>query len=188
MVVWSVLHNLWFATTAKHFERRWCVPCMIKILLIKKITLKSGPVLNLGILLEAWVNILLVKRSISCSLSVTITSHLWCCCIQCWHSPKKVEVFEIHSKYPQMWHLPAILTITNATLFTIYLRMWAVFQHRGVWSNGHRGCHTAICIRITLDASCIRPITKNVTEATSLAFERGSCVKKYTISLSIELL
>lgn len=101
---------------------------------------------------------------------------------------KRLKFLKSIQNILKMWQLPAILTITNATLFTIYLRMWAVFQHRGVWSNGHRGCHTAICIRITLNASCIRPITKNVTEATSLAFERGSCVKKYTISLSIELL
>ena len=81
----------------------------------------------------------------------------------------------------------ALLTIRNATLFTNHRRMRAVFHHSGVWSKiwnirGHRDCHTAICICITFDASCIRPIARNVTRATSLAFERGSCVKKYTTS------
>ena len=81
----------------------------------------------------------------------------------------------------------AKLTIRNATLFTNHRRMRTVFHHSGVWSkiwniHGHRDCHTPVCVCITFDASCIRPITRNVTRATSLALERGSCVKKYTTS------
>ena len=86
----------------------------------------------------------------------------------------------------------AILTIRNTTLFTNHRRMRAVFHHSSVWSkiwniHGHRDCHTAICICITFDTSCIRPITRNVTRATSLALERGSCVN-YIPHRQIQLL
>ena len=109
--------------------------------------------------------------------------------------------FPLPFHYPSLFHLPfpfplplsfssqnvsaAKLTIRNATLFTNHRRMRTVFHHSGVWSkiwniHGHRDCHTPVCVCITFDASCIRPITRNVTRATSLALERGSCVKKYT--------